>query len=148
MTNSRYSTGAWGEDIAAAWLQQHGFSIVCRNWRKGSYELDLVCTHKDDLVFVEVKTRGLGSLESPREALSRAKQKSLIRAAKEYIKANNAWDLPCRFDLVCVERMETGYNLECVSNAFEFTGSFSNGNGHESSGRPAMDSGNTDWQPW
>ena len=119
--NSKHITGAWGENIAVAWLQKQGFHILCRNWRKGSYELDIVCTHQDELVFVEVKTRASGSLESAREALGPAKQKSLIRAAQEYIKANNAWEVPCRFDLVCVESLETGHNLEHISNAFELS---------------------------
>ncbi len=161
--NIKHVTGAWGEDIAVVWLQKQGFRIICRNWRKGSYELDIVCVQQDELVFVEVKTRAAGSLESAREALSLAKQKSLIRAAQEYIKANNAWELACRFDLVCVESLETGHNLEHLSNVFEL--SKSNLPGRGSSGRSyggsnggsyggnkgggsSLDSGNTHWQPW
>lgn len=147
MANNKHITGAWGEDIAVVWLQKQGFQVLCRNWRKGSYELDVVCTHKGELVFVEVKTRGVGSLASAHEALGLAKQKSLIRAAQEYIKANNAWDVPCRFDLVCVESLETGHNLEHLSNVFEFsenTIASRRGKGRGSS----LDSGNTNWQPW
>ena len=147
MANSKHITGAWGEDIAVAWLQKQGFKVLCRNWRKGSYELDIVCAHQGELVFVEVKTRASGSLESGREALGLGKQKSLIRAAQEYIKANNAWDVPCRFDLVCVESLETGHNLEHLSNAFEFSENKLAGKPHKGRGS-ALDSGNTNWQPW
>ena len=36
--------GARGEDIAAAWLERHGFTIVDRNWRCARGEVDIVAS--------------------------------------------------------------------------------------------------------
>ena len=63
--------GARGEDIAAEWLERHGYTIVDRNWRCARGEVDIVARCADDLVFVEVKTRsgasrpGIRSKRSP-----------------------------------------------------------------------------------
>ncbi|MEJ4112301.1 YraN family protein [Corynebacterium kroppenstedtii] len=36
--------GKWGEDRAAEWLSDHGFTIVERNWRFQGGELDIIAT--------------------------------------------------------------------------------------------------------
>ena len=67
----RQEKGRAGEDAAADWLEKAGMRILARNWRSGSYELDLVCRDGDELVFVEVRLRGKGSLASPEASMTR-----------------------------------------------------------------------------
>lgn len=74
--------GRAGEEAAATLLRAHGMRVLARNWRSGPLELDLVCREGDTLVFVEVKTRGPGSLGSARDAVGPRKRQSLIRAAR------------------------------------------------------------------
>ena len=103
--------GAAGEEAAAEFLRRAGFAVVDRNWRVGKLELDLVCRRKKTVVFVEVKARGVGSLGSPADGLTPAKKNRLARAAAQWLSANDAWDAPCRFDLVAVR--EEGGRLVC-----------------------------------
>ena len=49
--------GKAGENAAVAYLEEHGYLIRHRNWRKGHFELDIVAAKENELVIVEVKTR-------------------------------------------------------------------------------------------
>ena len=155
----KQATGNFGEEAAARHLAAKGFRLLARNWRKGSYELDLVCAERDTLVFVEVKTRGQGSLESPEEALPPAKQRSLLRAAQEYLQETGAWDAPCRFDLVSVALEGAGgaghkaaaagsvCQVEHIENVLEFD-NLTAGTGRTGRAGNPVGGGNAPWQPW
>lgn len=97
-------TGRLGEEAAAAWLEQAGCIIAARNWRAGRYELDIVALRGRELRFVEVKTRRLGSLTAPEEALTPPKQRALRRAALAFLAASHGRFDACElhFDLIAV----------------------------------------------
>ncbi|UKI39785.1 MAG: YraN family protein [Alistipes putredinis] len=77
--------GRQGEQAAAEYLLEHGFEILHRNWRSGHYELDIVAVRDGVLHVVEVKCRKKGTpFTAPEEALTPAKQRSLLRAAAGY----------------------------------------------------------------
>ena len=130
----RQLKGQAGENAAAAWLERSGMQVVARNWRSGSYELDIVCRDGDELVFVEVRMRGAGSLASPEESMTPAKCRNVIRAARAYLEASGAWDIPCRFDLVCVRGAGANPQLDYYRNVFDTS--------------EIMGSGDAAWQPW
>ena len=83
--------GRYGEDRAARWYESHGYTVVDRNWRTPSGELDLVVVGGPDdapeLVVVEVKTRSSSRFGSPLEAVGRDKQRRLRRLAGEWLAA-------------------------------------------------------------
>lgn len=85
----RAALGRAGEEAAATLMHARGMRILARNWRSGPLELDLVCREGDTLVFVEVKTRGPGSLGSALEAVGPRKRQSLIRAARAWLAAHD-----------------------------------------------------------
>ena len=98
------STGKLGEDIAQRYLQQHGLTVVARNWRprSSSGELDLIAWAGETLVFVEVKTRGTDEFGTPDRAVDREKQEHLWRAAREYARRAGVEPGRVRFDIVSV----------------------------------------------
>lgn len=61
----------------------------------------------EEVVFVEVKTRTSTGFLAPREAVSAAKRRRMIRAAQLYLQRTGEIDRPCRFDLVAV-RLDPG----------------------------------------
>lgn len=124
--------GERGEAAAARFLEGRGLRVLARNWRFRQWELDMVCREGDTLVFVEVKTRGPGSLAAPADAVDFRKQARLGKAAAQYLSKNSLWDKPCRFDLVSVLVTERGEEIEHVRDAFS----------------PALGGGHTAWQPW
>lgn len=98
----KQATGILGETLAANLLQQKGFRILCRNYRKGRTEIDIIAAAKDLLVFVEVKTRrGSNSFGFPEEAVNRKKAARIIWAAGFYIDTID-WKKDIRFDIISV----------------------------------------------
>jgi putative endonuclease len=115
-------TGDLGEDAAARYLETRGFTVRERNWRFRQWELDLICRHRDTIVFVEVKTRRQGSMASPADALTPKKRARLVKAASHYLTQKKLWDAPCRFDLAAVTDTGTSMDVDLIENAFDLTG--------------------------
>ena len=132
-------TGAEGEEAAAVCLRRLGWKILDRNWRSRHLELDIVAEERDTVVFVEVKTRAEGGLQTPFEALTPAKKERLCRAAQAWLEAHDAWSRPCRFDLVCVTSRAGTYRTELIRNVIEYG---------EQGPRNALGGRNSSWQPW
>ena len=114
--------GTRGETLAYWYLRQAGYTVVARNWRarSGAGELDLVGWEGPILAFVEVKTRASEAAGAPEEAVSRNKQKRVIRAAKEYLRQLRRKPISCRFDVVSVWLdPEEGLQVRLIKNAFQ-----------------------------
>lgn len=102
-------TGAAGEQAAARWLEGNGFQVLARNWRAGRYELDIVARGPEgEIHFVEVKSRKPGSLTSPEDAITPAKFRSLLTAAREWLSRHEP-NAESRFDLIAVQGSEVRY---------------------------------------
>ncbi len=92
------STGAWGEDQAAEYLQKQGYAVLCRNYHSRYGEIDLIAQKDSIIAFVEVKTRSKDALYSAAEAVTPAKQRKIILTALNYLEEYNA-DFQPRFDV-------------------------------------------------
>lgn len=113
------AVGRRGEEIAAEYLCERGYTLRARNWRRGRYELDIVAVKDATLHFVEVKTRKAEALTSPEYAITRHKFHSLLRAARAYL-AVSGWKEETAFDLVAVEYTEGGgFEVRMTENAME-----------------------------
>ena len=118
MSLFRKLLGQEGEDRAAKFLIEQGYRILERNYRTKSGEIDLIALHKDEVVFVEVKTRTSDAFGAPELAVNPRKQRSMIKAALGYIKYKKLHQVPCRFDVVTVSAA-AGQKVELIRNAFE-----------------------------
>ncbi len=115
-------TGERGETLAYWYLRQAGYIIVARNRRarSGAGELDLVGWDGPVLAFVEVKTRSSAEAGPPEAAVSRAKQKRIAKAAKEYLRRLGKKPVRYRFDIVSVLwGPEAGYHVRLIKDAFK-----------------------------
>jgi putative endonuclease len=92
--------GQIGEAAAAEALGARGYRVLVRNLRLGRGEIDLVCEHDGDVVFVEVKARRGAALGTPAEAVTRRKQRALLALAARYLGRSGRPEAPCRFDVV------------------------------------------------
>ena len=77
--------GRAGEDLAADWLGQHGFTVLQRNWRHGRYEVDCIAGRDDVLHFIEVKTRRSSAFGHPEECVSRKKIEHMLQGASAWL---------------------------------------------------------------
>lgn len=110
--------GKLGEDFAANFLEAKGYSIIARNFRIRSAEIDIIAKADDVIVFVEVKARSNIRHGLPSEAVTLRKQKKIIEAASVFLQ--DFPDYACRFDVV--EVYLTGEHIKEVNhieNAFE-----------------------------
>ncbi len=111
MSNPRTSLGRAGEDLAAAYLLQRGYTIRQRNWRAPRLgEIDIVAQEGDVLTLVEVRTRRGNVYGTPEESLTPAKQQRMALLAECYCQQHQA-DLPAggvRIDVVAVEMTAAG----------------------------------------
>jgi putative endonuclease len=110
MTTARQqrALGAYGERVAARHLGRLGMTVLDRNWRCRSGELDLVLRDGDDLVVCEVKSRrGLG-FGPPLLAVRPAKVDRIRRLALLWVDAHDVVSPGIRVDLVGVLVPRTG----------------------------------------
>jgi len=113
--SSKSTVGAEGETRIASHLEQHGFSILKRNFTVQSGEIDIIACKKELLVFVEVKTRSHVYFNTS-EVITRSKQKKIILAAKAFLAHHNFNDKVYRFDVALVERKSA--KITYIPNAF------------------------------
>lgn len=94
--------GRRGEDLAAAYLTEHGLVVLVRNWRCAEGELDIIATDGvDTVVFCEVKTRGGTGFGTPLEAITQAKRRRIRRLAFLWMATIRPQGWPrLRFDVV------------------------------------------------
>lgn len=94
--------GRWGEQMAAEYLQSLGYALTDRNLHTPYGELDLIVTHEDQTIFVEVKTRSNLNMGYPEEALTPRKKSHLLQAIAEVMADRT--DLPqnWRMDLIAI----------------------------------------------
>ena len=91
--------GQLGEDCAAAFLKNKGYKIIKRNYKNTFGEIDIIAKDKENLVFVEVKTRTSDRFGTPAEAVTYYKKQNIVKTAKMYL-SKNPTDLNIRFDII------------------------------------------------
>lgn len=106
--------GRKGEKQAEKYLKKLGCKILERNYRTPFGEADLIVQDKDEIVFVEVKTRSTDEYGEPREAVGKEKQKRYYKIA-EFYWLQTGEEPNARFDVV--EVWSSG-KIELFKNAF------------------------------
>lgn len=116
-------TGTLGEQYAARWLEEQGYEIVRRNYRSRWGEIDIIAKHQTYLVFIEVKTRGAGAIDTPAAWVDRRKQQKIMKTALMYL-GGTGESLQPRFDVVELTlKPGDGFSVEHVGHlvsAFEW----------------------------
>ena len=100
--------GRYGEELAVAHLRQEGLTIVARNWRCRTGELDIVARDGSSLVICEVKTRRSVAFGSPAEAVGPRKLRRLRELALHWLDDQQIHVPDIRFDVVAVLVPPTG----------------------------------------
>ena len=121
MTVKTKTLGEKGEDIAAAFLEKKGYHILFRNYKCSFGEIDIIAKHKKTLSFIEVKTRSTKKYGLPQEAVTSVKQAKISRVALEFVQRYKMDNRTARFDVVSVQSLNDGYEVDLIENAFELT---------------------------
>lgn len=122
--------GAYGERLAAVYLERQGYLILERSYRIKSGEIDLIAVWKQKVVvFVEVKTWAAPweNAGGPSDAVDEKKQEKITRVALAYMKRHQLLESAGRADVIAVfasVQPDMQPKFRHFVNAFEATGQF------------------------
>lgn len=127
--NPSESVGAYGERIAAIFLERQRYIILERSYRLRSGEIDVIAVWKRRVVvFVEVKTWAdcRENIGGPSDAVDEAKQAKITKTAMIYMKRHRLLESAGRADVI---EIVLGGNpgrpsIRHFENAFEAVGKF------------------------
>lgn len=89
-----------GEEIASRYLVKKNYKIIDRNFHCKLGEIDIIAKEKDEIVFIEVKTRTSIEYGRPAEAVDYRKQIHIYKTANYYLLKHNLCNIPVRFDVI------------------------------------------------
>jgi putative endonuclease len=98
--DNRKKTGAWGEQMAAEYLEKNGVKILEYNTYTPYGEIDLIGDENNQFVFIEVKTLRNKRFGDPEVSVNSKKQKHMINSALHYLQDKNLLDSEWRIDVV------------------------------------------------
>lgn len=91
--------GAWGEALAAKYLQKKRYKLLAAQYRSRFGEIDIIVCDRKYIVFVEVKLRKSDKFARAADFVDYGKQNRLRTTAAIYLDENPT-DLQPRFDVI------------------------------------------------
>jgi putative endonuclease len=92
--------GRHGEELACAYIEQRGWTVLERNWRCRQGEIDIIALDGGEYVFVEVKTRSSLAFGDPLQAVTAPKLARLRRLAATWCAADPGTHHDIRLDVI------------------------------------------------
>ena len=108
------------ENLARTYLQERGLRLIQSNYHCRFGEIDLVMHDGNTLCFIEVKFRKSLHFGGAAAALSRPKQRKIIKSALFYLSVHkHLANKAIRFDALLIQRQDDGSDqIEWIQNAF------------------------------
>lgn len=116
--HERAQLGRRGEEVAAAFLERQGYTILERNFRLRQGEIDLIAAKDETVAFVEVKTRRTLDYGLPSEAVTYTKQQKIRQAALAYLQGQEHYYKVLSFDVIEVLVQEGRARLRWLPHCF------------------------------
>jgi putative endonuclease len=112
----RAGIGKNAEELACQFLEQQGLTVLLRNYRRRSGELDIVARDGDVLVIGEVRARSSDEFGGAAASVDGWKQHKIVRAATQLLQERkDLAKMRVRFDVLAVR----GERVEWIKHAFE-----------------------------
>lgn len=108
MSRNSKEKGIIGENIACEYINNKGFSLILRNYRKKWGEIDIIAEKDKKIHFFEVKSITVKSFNSklihfPEENVHNLKMSHIKRVVETYFSENyKGLDVPFAFHVICV----------------------------------------------
>lgn len=80
-------------------------------------EIDIIAKDKDELVFIEVKTRSQNEYGTPADAVDKRKKKHIYHAAEYYLLIRRLEKVFCRIDVIEVYVSEKNIKVNHIKNS-------------------------------
>ena len=110
------------ELLAWSWLENHGYSLIDKNFARRIGEIDLIVRDPDNstVVFVEVRFRKNKYFGDGAATVTTHKQSKLIRAAMYFLSRNKIYAQKlCRFDVISISINQNKPKFNWIKSAFE-----------------------------
>ncbi len=108
--------GKKGENAACHYLESQDYSIVRKNFRCKSGEIDIIANNQNELVFIEVKTRCSKQYGEAREAVTEYKKKHIKKATEFYLHTNRLENCLVRFDVIELYLKNETFYIQHIKN--------------------------------
>ena len=115
----KHVVGKNGEDIATEYLLNNNYEIIERNFNCKQGEIDVIAKDKDELVFIEVKTRTYMAYGSPVDAITYYKQKHILKTVEYYLYVKKLENEFVRIDVIEVYKKNSTYCINHIKGAIE-----------------------------
>ena len=109
--------GVTGEQMATRYLEDQGYVILDRNYRRGHKEVDIIALDHNELAVIEVKTRASEELFTAEQAVDHHKRQNIIRVANNYVRRYHRTE-PVRFDIIAIVGKGPDAEIRHTKNAF------------------------------
>lgn len=109
--------GVTGEQMASRYLEDQGYVILDRNYRRGHKEVDIIALDHGELAVVEVKTRTNEDYFTAEQAVDHRKRQNIIRVANNYVRRYHRTE-PLRFDIIAIVGSGVNAEIRHTKNAF------------------------------
>lgn len=113
----KHETGKIGEEIAVIYLRQNGYQIIERNFECRQGEIDIIAKDKNEIVFIEVKTRSSVLYGLPKDAVDRKKKKHIYRTVEYYVYLNRLENDRIRIDVIEVYKKQEKFKVYHIKQA-------------------------------
>lgn len=113
-SDERHRHGVAAEARAMRYLQSRGWVIVAHRFRAGRAEIDLIVRRGRLVAFVEVKARRGEGFGSAQEAVTGAKRRELVKAARAWVDRWGVASDVYRFDCITIQNN----TLDHIEDAF------------------------------
>lgn len=111
--------GKLGEQMAVAYLQEKGYTILATSYRYRRAEVDIIARKEDIVAIVEVKTRTNRYFGRPEEFVSPAKIKQIIKVSNSFVRKTEI-DAEIRFDIISIILNSKEESIEHIEDAFYY----------------------------
>lgn len=101
--------GKVGEKTAEKYLKKQGYKIIETNYKTPLGEADIICSYKDTLIFIEVKTRSGDEFGTGKEAVTLNKQKRYVKIAQYFTVKEKLTNVNIRFDVIEIQNGEINH---------------------------------------
>jgi putative endonuclease len=112
--------GREGEEIAAAYLESKGYTLLEQNYFFERAEVDIVAHDGKSIIFVEVKMRKNTTFGKPAESITQKKQQLVMKAARAWLYERKMSGSPVRFDVIAIVKQPGGApDIQHFEHAFQ-----------------------------
>lgn len=106
--------GNIGEQIAVEYLEKNNYKILKRNFFCKQGEIDIIAKDRQEIVFIEVKTRSNINFGQPSEAVNSIKLKHMYKAAKYFLYKTKNINSFIRFDVIEILIANGKFNINHI----------------------------------